>query len=64
MPPLSFTGVLVIALIAVAVPVVLSLVPRLPSRRRPDANVTDLVLLVVLPAEGWLLLWLGSRPKR
>jgi hypothetical protein len=22
--------------------------------------VTDLVLLVVLPAEGWLLLWLGS----
>jgi hypothetical protein len=25
--------------------------------------VTDLVLLVVLPAEGWLLLWLGS-PER
>jgi hypothetical protein len=33
MPALSFDGVLVIALVAVAVPVVLGLAPRLPTVR-------------------------------
>jgi Kef-type K+ transport system membrane component KefB len=52
MPPLSFTGVLVIALAAVAVPVLLSLVPRLPV---PGAVLEVLAGILVGPSVlGWV----------
>ena len=52
MPNLSFAGVLVIALIAVAVPVVLSLVPRLPV---PGAVLMVLAGILAGPSVlGWV----------
>jgi Kef-type K+ transport system membrane component KefB len=56
MPPLSFTGVLVIALVAVAVPVVLSLVPRLTV---PGAVLMVLAGILVGPS---VLNWVHVDP--
>jgi Kef-type K+ transport system membrane component KefB len=52
MPAITFSGVLIIALVAVAVPVVLALVPRLPV---PGAVLEVLAGIVIGPAVlGWV----------
>ena len=52
MPTLSFDGVLVIALVAVAVPVVLGLAPRLPI---PGAVLEVLAGILIGPSVlGWV----------
>src|SRR6516164_11582694 len=52
MPAISFNGVLIIALVAVAVPVVLALVPRLPV---PGAVLEVIAGILIGPSVlGWV----------